>query len=131
MPVDQELQKSEMAKRQAAKAQKELRDQEKKDKLEATEKKAKLAKAKEERAAAAKAKAAGAKKASAGPDVPALEKEFMPLVKDGGALEAAGDLAGALALYQQAMDGFRAAGVKRPKLKEKMVRFCIVLRQSC
>ena len=46
----------------------------------------------------------------------------MPLVKQGKALQAAGDLTGALALYQQAMDGFRAAGVKRPKLKEIMVR---------
>eukprot|EP01052_Picozoa_sp_SAG31_P035698 SAG31_NODE_4343_length_3333_cov_1.727891_3_plen_59_part_00 len=26
----------------------------------------------------------------------------------------------ALALYQEAMDGFRGAGFKRPKLKEKM-----------
>ena len=44
----------------------------------------------------------------------------MPLVKEGNSNAEAGDLAGALALYQMAMDGFRAAGMKRPKLKEKM-----------
>lgn len=44
----------------------------------------------------------------------------MPLVKKGDALQESGDLAGALALYQEAMDGFRGAGFKRPKLKEKL-----------
>jgi hypothetical protein len=34
--------------------------------------------------------------------------------------QAAGDLDGALALYQEAMDGFRSNGYKRPKLKEKL-----------
>lgn len=38
----------------------------------------------------------------------------------GEVLEKAGDLEGALAKYQEAMTGFRAEGVKRPKLKEKM-----------
>ena len=49
-----------------------------------------------------------------------LQKQFMPLVKKGEGLEESGDLAGALALYQEAMTGFRSEGVKRPKLKEKM-----------
>ena len=44
----------------------------------------------------------------------------MPLVKKGDALQEAGDLDGALALYQEAMEGFRGAGFKRPKLKEKL-----------
>ena len=45
----------------------------------------------------------------------------MPLVKQGEALEADGnDLEGALSLYQQAMDGFSAERVPRPKLKEKI-----------
>ena len=44
----------------------------------------------------------------------------MPLVKKGEGLEESGDLEGALALYQEAMTGFRSEGVKRPKLKEKM-----------
>ncbi len=49
-----------------------------------------------------------------------LEKEFMPLVKKGDAAQDGGDLDGALALYQEAMDGFRSAGYGRPKLKEKL-----------
>ena len=49
-----------------------------------------------------------------------LQKQFMPLVKKGEGLEESGDLEGALALYQEAMTGFRSEGVKRPKLKEKM-----------
>ena len=49
-----------------------------------------------------------------------LQKQWMPTVKAGEKLEEAGDLAGALAKYQEAMSGFRAEGVKRPKLKEKM-----------
>ena len=49
-----------------------------------------------------------------------LESQLMPLVKKGDALQESGDLDGALALYQEAMDGFRGAGFKRPKLKEKL-----------
>eukprot|EP01051_Picozoa_sp_SAG22_P019158 SAG22_NODE_3445_length_1707_cov_1.128731_2_plen_94_part_00 len=49
-----------------------------------------------------------------------LEKKLMPLVKKGDGLLADGDVTGALALYQEAMDGFRGAGFKRPKLKEKL-----------
>lgn len=65
---------------------------------------------------AAKATAAGG-----GDDkLKALEKEMMPLVKKGDGLQDAGDLDGALALYQEAMDGFRTNGFKRPKLKEKL-----------
>jgi hypothetical protein len=45
---------------------------------------------------------------------------MLPYVKAGEGLEEKGDFAGALVKYQQAMDGFRAQGVKRPKLKEKM-----------
>ena len=44
----------------------------------------------------------------------------MPLVKQGDAKVKAGEVAAGLALFQQAMDGFREAGHKRPKLKEKM-----------
>ena len=50
----------------------------------------------------------------------ALEQEMLPLVKKGDTAQAQGDLDGALALFQEAMDGFRAAGYKRPKLKEKI-----------
>ena len=49
-----------------------------------------------------------------------VEAQFTPLVKKGGQLQDAGDLEGALALYQEAMDGFRTNGFKRPKLKEKI-----------
>ena len=49
-----------------------------------------------------------------------LEKELIPLVKKGDAAQKAGDLDGALALYQEVMDGFRGAGYKRPKLQEKI-----------
>ena len=49
-----------------------------------------------------------------------LQQQWMPVVKAGEVLEAAGDLSAAMAKYQEAMDGFRAAGVKRPKLKQKM-----------
>ena len=95
------------------------------------EKKEKLAKAKadRERAKAEKAASGGAK--AAGPNLAELEKQFMPLVKQGQGLQDGGDLAGAMALYQQAMDGFRAAGVKRPKLKQKMVRSRSALRVPC
>ena len=50
----------------------------------------------------------------------AVAQELMPLVKQGDGLADGGDLTGALALYQKAMDGFRAQGVKRPKLKAKL-----------
>jgi hypothetical protein len=61
-------------------------------------------------------------KAAAGGDdkLKELEKELMPLVKKGDTAQEGGDLDGALALYQEAMDGFRGAGYKRPKLKEKL-----------
>lgn len=42
----------------------------------------------------------------------ALEKKLMPLVKTGDAKVQAGDFDGGLALYQEAMDGFRGAGHK-------------------
>ena len=132
MPVDQNLQKAKMAKRQKDKEEKEARDAEKLAKKELAEKKEQLAKAKADREKAKAAKAAGGgAKAAAGPDVAALEKQFMPLVKQGQGLQDGGDLAGAMALYQQAMDGFRAAGVKRPKLKQKMVRATRPLRAPC
>ena len=87
-------------------------------------------KAKEDREAAKKAKE-GAKKAGGGggggggaesedEKIARLQKQWMPLVKKGEGLEESGDLEGALALYQEAMTGFRNEGVKRPKLKEKM-----------
>lgn len=41
-----------------------------------------------------------------------LEKKLMPLVKTGDAKVDAGDFEGGLALYQEAMDGFRGAGHK-------------------
>ena len=41
-----------------------------------------------------------------------LEKKLMPLVKAGDAKVDAGDVEGGLALFQEAMDGFRAAGYK-------------------
>ena len=131
MPVDQDLQKAKMAKRQKDKEDKEARDDEKLAKKELAEKKEKLAKAKadRERAKAEKAASGGAK--AAGPNPAELEKQFMPLVKQGQGLQDGGDLAGAMALYQQAMDGFRAAGVKRPKLKQKMVRSRSALRVPC
>ena len=44
----------------------------------------------------------------------------MPKVKQGDGRVEAGDVSGGLALYQEAMNGFRAAGFKRPKLKEKI-----------
>lgn len=132
MPVDQDLQKAKMAKRQKDKEDKEARDAEKLAKKELAEKKEKLAKAKadRERAKAEKAAGGGGAKA-AGPNLAELEKQFMPLVKQGQGLQDGGDLAGAMALYQQAMDGFRAAGVKRPKLKQKMVRSRSALRVPC
>ena len=61
---------------------------------------------------AAKAAGGGKEKAKpAGEDpLKACEKAMMPLVKNGDTALAAGDLPGALALYQEAMDGFRSAG---------------------
>ena len=44
----------------------------------------------------------------------------MPLVKEGDKMIKAGQVAEGLAKVQEAMDGFRAAGFKRPKLKEKI-----------
>ena len=49
-----------------------------------------------------------------------LEAQLTPLVKKGGERQDAGDLEGALALYQEAMNGFTSNGFKRPKLKEKL-----------
>ena len=49
-----------------------------------------------------------------------LQRKWTPSVKAGEKLEADGDLEGALGKYQEAMNGFRSEGVKRPKLKEKM-----------
>jgi uncharacterized protein (TIGR02452 family) len=46
--------------------------------------------------------------------------ELVPLVKKGDTLQEAGDLDSALTLYQEAMGGFRDAGIKRPKLKAKI-----------
>lgn len=131
MPVDQDLQKAKMAKRQKDKEDKEARDAEKLAKKELAEKKEKLAKAKADRERAKAEKAAGGGAKAAGPNLAELEKQFMPLVKQGQGLQDGGDLAGAMALYQQAMDGFRAAGAKRPKLKQKMVRSRSALRVPC
>lgn len=50
----------------------------------------------------------------------ALEQEILPLVKKGDAAQAKGDLDSALALFQEALDGFRGAGYKRPRLTEKI-----------
>ena len=47
-------------------------------------------------------------------------EKLMPLVKAGDALVADGKVAEGVAKYQQALDGFQAAGMKRPKLKEKL-----------
>ena len=52
--------------------------------------------------------------------ISARSLQLMPLVKKGDTAQASGDLQGALALYQEAMDGFRTNGFKRPKLKEKL-----------
>ena len=70
--------------------------------------------------AEAKASGGGAAKETEDEKIARLQKQFMPLVKKGEGLEESGDLEGALALYQEAMTGFRSEGVKRPKLKEKM-----------
>lgn len=71
------------------------------------------------------AKGAGGARKSAGgggaPDDPLkqLEAKLMPKVKEADGLLAAGDAEGALALYSEALAGFAAAGIKRPKLLEK------------
>jgi hypothetical protein len=44
----------------------------------------------------------------------------MPIVKEGDGLFSGADFEGALAKYRTAMSGFRDAGFKRPKLKEKL-----------
>lgn len=49
-----------------------------------------------------------------------MQKKLLPTIKEGEKLEEAGDLEGALSKYQEAMTAFRAEGIKRPKLKEKM-----------
>jgi hypothetical protein len=70
-----------------------------------------------------KVPAAGAKSAkdvAAEPTLQELESELMPLVKQGDAKVKAGEVSAGLALFQRALDGFRAAGHKRPKLKEKI-----------
>lgn len=64
--------------------------------------------------------AKSAKDAATEPTLEELESTLMPLVKQGDAKVKAGEVAAGLALFQQAMDGFREAGHKRPKLKEKM-----------
>ena len=115
-----------MAKTAARKAEVAERAAEKQRKAEEEELRQQRMKAKEEREAAKKAKEE-AKKAGGGggaesedEKIARLQKQWMPLVKKGEGLEESGDLAGALALYQEAMTGFRSEGVKRPKLKEKM-----------
>ena len=49
-----------------------------------------------------------------------LEKQLMPKVKQGDSLIVVGDVAGAMALYQEALAGFVDAGLKRPKLSKKI-----------
>ena len=50
----------------------------------------------------------------------AVERKMMPLVKVADGLVVSGELAAAAARYQEALDGFRAAGCKRPKLEKKL-----------
>lgn len=57
---------------------------------------------------------------TAEPTLKELEAELMPLVKRGDEHVKIGEISAGLGLFQQAMDGFRAAGHKRPKLKEKI-----------
>ena len=108
------------AKERAAKnAEKAKREEEKKKKEEAEAKRKKKEAEKASKAGGGAAKGGGG--AALGDEIlKALEKQLMPLVKKGDGLQEAGDLDGALALYQEAMDGFRAGGFKRPKLKEKL-----------
>jgi hypothetical protein len=114
-----------------------------KARLEEQEQEAKaaaVAARKKEREARATAKKAGGGGSGGGAEteeqkVARLQKQWMPLVKQGEALElggggggggggdeqqAAADLDGALALYEKAMGGFRAEGVQRPKLQAKI-----------
>ena len=110
------------AERAAKNAEKMKREEEKKKKeeVEARRKKKEAEKAAKEAAAKGGGAAGGGAAAPGDAKLKAVEKQFMPLVKKGDGLQDAGDLDGALALYQEAMDGFRAAGFKRPKLKEKI-----------
>ena len=116
-----------MAKTAARKAEVAERAAEKQRKAEEEELRQQRMKAKEEREAAKKAKEEAKKGGGGGggaesedEKIARLQKQWMPLVKKGEGLEESGDLEGALALYQEAMTGFRNEGVKRPKLKEKM-----------
>ena len=107
---------------EAAKRERELKHAEKAKKEADKKRKEEAAKRKLEKEAKALAKAAGGKSVAQTEEqkIAELQKKWMPTVKDGDNLEAAGDLEGALAKFQEAMTGFRTAGVKRPKLKEKM-----------
>ena len=49
-----------------------------------------------------------------------IEAELIPLVKQGDAQVAAGDLLGGLTSYSHAMEGFTTAGHVRPKLQAKI-----------
>ena len=112
-----------MAKTAARKAEVAQRAAEKQRKAEEEELRQQRMKAKEAREAAKKAKEEAKKGGGAESEdekIARLQKQWMPLVKKGEGLEESGDLEGALALYQEAMTGFRNEGVKRPKLKEKM-----------
>ena len=59
-----------------------------------------------------------------------LEGKWMPVVKEADAAVAASDAAGAVVLYQSAMDAFRAAGFKRPMLKQKLDAAKELLKQA-
>ena len=54
------------------------------------------------------------------PTLKELESNLMPLVRQGDEQLRTGEISAGLALFQQAMNGFRAAGHNRPKLKEKI-----------
>jgi hypothetical protein len=50
-----------------------------------------------------------------------LERDLLPLVKRADELQTSGgELAAALALYEDAMDGFQTKGFRRPKLQAKI-----------
>jgi hypothetical protein len=49
-----------------------------------------------------------------------VQHAFMPLVRRGEALEADGEARQALALYEEALAGFQAAGCPRPKLAARV-----------
>jgi hypothetical protein len=109
------------AERAAKNAEKAKRDEEKKKKEEVeARRKKKEAEAAAKKAGAAKGGGGAGGGAAGDAKLKALEQQLMPLVKKGDALQEAGDLDAALALYQESMDGFRSAGYKRPKLKEKL-----------